>query len=94
MEETIVIRGLSRQAKSYGLPLPYMMAVGALTVLPFMIIKWISLLALFPVWYFAARAITAINPHGHRILLARLRFVPESFRNKNLTFKRSRRGSV
>jgi len=36
MERTPVILGLTRQAKLWGLPMPYTLAVAAITVLPFM----------------------------------------------------------
>lgn len=35
MEQSVVILGLSRQARLAGLPMPYMLGVGALTALPF-----------------------------------------------------------
>ena len=66
MERHAVILGLSRQAKLLGLPMPYTMAVGALTMLPFIWLK--SPLWLFtpPIWYGIARVVTAINPNGHK----------------------------
>ncbi len=94
MEETVVIKGLSRQAKMGGLPLPYFMAAASLTVLPFMVTKWLPWLLTFGIWYVAARSITAINPHGHRILSARLRHLPQSFRRKPVRFQRSTKGRV
>lgn len=92
MEETVVIRGFSRQAKMAGLPLPYAMAVVALWMIPFMIVKWLPILLTLPIWYFGARSITAVNPHGHRIFLARLRFVPMSFWQASVKFARSTKG--
>ena len=68
MEKTPVILGLSRAAKFLGLPMPYAMAVGGLTVLPFILIKAATWLLTLPVWYFAARIVTAINPNGHVVL--------------------------
>lgn len=94
MEETIVIRGLSRQAKMAGLPQPYFMAAAALTVVPFMIVKWLPWLLTAVIWYFGARSITAINPHGHRIIMARLRHVPQGFRRGPVSFVRSGQGGV
>ena len=94
MEETVVIRGLSRQAKMGGLPLPYFMAVVGITVLPFMIAKWLPWLLTGVIWYVGARSITAINPNGHRILATRLRHLPQSFRRKPVRFQRSTKGRV
>lgn len=68
MEKTPVILGLSRQAKFLGLPMPYAMAVGGLTVLPFIFIKSAIWLLTLPIWYFGARIVTAINPNGHVVL--------------------------
>lgn len=68
MEKMPVILGLSRAAKFLGLPMPYAMAVGGFTVLPFIMIKAASWLLTMPVWYFAARIVTAINPSGHLVL--------------------------
>ena len=45
MERHAVILGLSRQAKLLGLPMPYMMAVGALTMLPFTLSGSVTVLA-------------------------------------------------
>ena len=92
MEETVVIRGFSRHAKMAGLPLPYAMAVASLTVIPFMVVKWLPWLLTVVIWYFGARSITAVNPHGHRIFLARLRFVPKSFWQASVKFARSTKG--
>ena len=68
MEKTPVILGLSRQARFLGLPMPYAMAVGAVTVLPFILVKAALWLMTLPIWYLAARIVTAINPNGHRVL--------------------------
>lgn len=94
MEETVVIRGLTRQAKMAGLPLPYFMAVVALTVLPFMITKSLLWLLTFGIWYFGARSITAVNPNGHRIISARLRYLPQTYGSKPVRFQRSTKGRV
>jgi type IV secretory pathway VirB3-like protein len=82
MGKTPVILGLSRQAKFLGLPLPYAMAVGGLTVLPFILIKAATWLLTLPVWYFGARIVTAINPNGHLVLGTVLLKTPETLRRK------------
>lgn len=92
MEDTYVIRGLSRQAKTAGLPLPYFMAVMGLTVIPFMITKSLLWFLTIVIWYGAARSIVAINPNGHRIILARLQHLPMIFLIKPLQFVRSKMG--
>ena len=92
MEETYVIKGLTRQAKMSGLPLPYFMAVVSLTVVPFMIAKSMWWLPTAVVWYFGARSIVAVNPNGHRILMARLQHLPMKFWTKPVQFRRSRKG--
>jgi len=94
MEETVVIRGLTRQAKMGGLPLPYFMAAVALTVVPFMIVKSLWWLPTFAIWYFGARSITAVNPNGHRLITARLRLLPQSFGRNPVRFQRSTKGRV
>lgn len=94
MEETVVIKGLTRQAKMAGLPLPYFMAVVGLTVLPFMITKVLLWLPTFAIWYFGARSITAINPNGHRLIAMRLQHLPQSFGRKPVRFQRSTKGRV
>ena len=76
MEKTPVILGLSRQARFLGLPMPYAMAVGGLTVLPFILFKVALWLLTLPVWYLGARIVTAINPNGHRVLAVALRKTP------------------
>lgn len=90
----MVIRGLTRQAKMAGLPLPYFMAVGALTVLPFMISKSLPWLLTGVIWYFGARTVTAINPHGHRLIVTRLRHLPRSFCRRVISFERSGKGRL
>jgi type IV secretory pathway VirB3-like protein len=82
MEKTPVILGLSRQARFLGLPMPYAMAVGGLTVLPFILIKAAIWLLTLPLWYFGARIVTAINPNGHVVLGTVLLKTPESLRSK------------
>ena len=94
MEETVVIKGLSRQAKMGGLPLPYFMAAVALTVVPFMISKSLLWLPTFGIWYFGARSVTAVNPNGHRLISMRLRHLPQSFGRKPVRFQRSTKGRV
>jgi type IV secretory pathway VirB3-like protein len=76
MEKTPVILGLSRQARFLGLPMPYAMSVGGLTVLPFILFKVALWLLTLPVWYLGARIVTAINPNGHRVLGVALRKTP------------------
>ena len=93
-EETFVIKGLSRQAKMQGLPLPYFMSVVGLTVMPFMITKSMLWLLTGVIWYFGARSITAVNPNGHRIVSARLLHLPLKFIRKPVRFTRSTKGRV
>ena len=76
MERHAVILGLSRQAKLLGLPMPYTMAVGALTMLPFIWIKAIAWLVTGPLWYGVARAIVAVNPNGHKAVAVVLKKTP------------------
>lgn len=94
MEETHVIKGLSRQAKMAGLPLPYFMAVASLTVVPFMIFKSLLWLLTCVIWYVGARSITAVNPNGHRIFAARMLHLPAKFWIKPVRFTRSQKGRV
>lgn len=68
MERTQVILGLSRQAKFLGLPMPYALMVGGLTVMPFILFKGALWLLTAPLWYFGARIAAAINPNGHLVL--------------------------
>lgn len=68
MDKTPVILGLSRQARFLGLPLPYAMMVGGLTVMPFILFKGALWLLTAPLWYFGARIAAAINPNGHQVL--------------------------
>lgn len=76
MERHSVILGLSRQARLLGLPMPYMMAVGALTMLPFIWLKMTLWLVSGPIWYGLARLVTAINPNGHKAAAVVLRRTP------------------
>ena len=76
MERHAVILGLSRQAKLLGLPMPYTMAVGALTMLPFIWFKVIAWLLTGPLWYVLARIMTAINPNGHKAVSVVMRKTP------------------
>ena len=76
MERHAVILGLSRQAKLLGLPMPYTMAVGALTMLPFIWIKAVAWLLTAPCWYGLARVMTAINPNGHKAVAVVFRKTP------------------
>jgi type IV secretory pathway VirB3-like protein len=78
MEKTPVILGLSRAAKFLGLPMPYAMAVGGLSVLPFILIKSATWLLTLPLWYFGARIATAINPNGHVVLGTVILKTPEA----------------
>jgi type IV secretory pathway VirB3-like protein len=68
MEKTAVILGLSRQAKFLGLPLPYALMVGGMSVMPFILSKVALWLLTAPLWYFGARIASAINPNGHQVL--------------------------
>ena len=82
MEKTPVILGLSRQARFLGLPMPYAMAVGAVTVLPFILFKGALWLATLPIWYFGARIATAINPNGHKVFGTVLLKTPGALQGK------------
>ena len=82
MERHAVILGLSRQAKLLGLPMPYMMAVGALTMLPFIWFKVIAWLLTGPLWYGLARAFVAINPNGHKAVAVVFRKTPPALSRK------------
>ncbi|MGB3314621.1 MAG: VirB3 family type IV secretion system protein, partial [Albidovulum sp.] len=78
MEPSVVVIGLSRQAVFWGLPLPYFLAVGALIMFPFILFKVLSWLLTAPLWYMAARIVTAINPNIHNVMTVRLRHTPMS----------------
>lgn len=73
MEKTPVILGLSRQAKFLGLPMPYALMVGGMTVMPFILVKGPLWLLTAPIWYFGARIAAAVNPNGHQVLATALR---------------------
>ena len=93
MERTPVILGLTRQAKLWGLPMPYMLAVAGVTVLPFMWtsqypILSLSFLALGPIWYGLARIASAANPNGAQVLRVILHKTPPSLHRSR---KRGRR---
>jgi len=93
MEKTPVILGLTRQARLWGLPMPYTLAVASVTVLPFI---WSSqnlglslgFLALGPVWYGLARIATAANPNGATVLRVILQKTPPTLTRSR---KRGRR---
>lgn len=76
MEPSVVVIGLSRQAVFWGLPLPYFLAVGALTMFPFILFKVLTWLLTAPLWYLAARMITAINPNIHNVATVVMRRTP------------------
>lgn len=78
MEPSVVVIGLSRQAVFWGLPMPYALAVGALTMFPFILFKVLWWLITAPLWYLAARMITAINPNAHTVLAVLIRRTPRS----------------
>lgn len=82
MEQSVVILGLSRQARLYGLPMPYMLGVGALTALPFFWTQFLGWPLTGPLWYVAARVIVAMNPNGHKALAVVLRRTPPSLSRK------------
>jgi len=88
-ERTPVILGLSRQAKMYGLPMPYFLAVGGLTMLPFIWVKWLPWLLTAPIWYGLAKIVTIINPNGHRVVaVIWTRTRPVISLNKSKRFRR------
>lgn len=78
MERSIVILGLSRQPKLLGLPMFYTLAVGGLTMMPFIWTKMLSWLLTAPLWYLAARIASTLNPNGHRIVSVIFRKTPPS----------------
>ena len=87
MEPSVVVIGLSRQAVFWGLPLPYFLAVGALTMFPFILFKVLIWLLTAPLWYLAARIVTAINPNIHNVAAVLLRRTPRCL----LQFGKARR---
>ena len=78
MERSVVVLGLTRQAQIWGLPMPYLLAAAALTILPFFLFKPLWWLLTAPIWYLAARAVTAINPHAHVVLAVMLARTPRA----------------
>jgi type IV secretory pathway VirB3-like protein len=82
MEKSAVILGLSRQAKVFGLPMPYAMAVGAASVLPFILFKPVWWLLTAPIWYGFARIATKVNPNGHHVLSVLLQVTPRALFRK------------
>ncbi|WP_366142226.1 VirB3 family type IV secretion system protein [uncultured Tateyamaria sp.] len=61
---SVVIIGLTRQTRLLLLPLPYAMAVGAFTVLPFMWTKLLWWPLTFFIWWCIARVLSLRNPQG------------------------------
>lgn len=95
MEETVVIRGLTRQAKMFGLPQPYFLAVAGLWMIPFMLSKSLLWLVVSPgLLWVAARSITAINPNAHRPFVAKLQHMPQAFGRRPVRLGRSTKGRV
>lgn len=78
MERSVVVLGLTRQAQIWGLPMPYLLAAAGLTILPFFLFKALWWLLTAPLWYFATRAVTAINPNAHVVLAVTLAHTPRS----------------
>ena len=78
MEKTPVILGLTRQAKLWGLPMPYTLAVSFITMLPFMWLDSLTWLLTGPVWYGAARLFTVANPNGATLLYVLARKTPQA----------------
>ena len=78
MERSVVVLGLSRQTQIFGLPMPYALGAAALAILPFFIFKILWWLLTAPLWYVAARLITAINPNAHVVLAVVLQKTPLS----------------
>ena len=82
MEKSAVILGLSRQAKFLGLPMPYAMAVGAMTVLPFILFKPVWWFLTAPFWYGLARVATKLNPNGHHVFAVMMQVTPMAILRK------------
>jgi type IV secretory pathway VirB3-like protein len=76
MDPSVVVIGLSRQAVFWGLPMPYALAVGAFVMVPFILFKGLWWLLTAPLWYLAARTLTAINPNVHNVIAVVLRKTP------------------
>lgn len=86
MEKSAVILGLSRQARFLGLPMPWFLACGGLTVMPFILFKGVAWLLTAPLWYAVARALTLANPELHRVLGVTLLKTPRVFLRKVRTY--------
>lgn len=78
MEPSVVVIGLSRQAVFLGLPMPYALAVGGLIMFPFILTKLLWWLLSAPLWYLAARTLTAVNPNIHNVIAVVVRRTPRS----------------
>ncbi len=57
-------------------PLPYAMAVGAMTVLPFILFKPVWWFLTAPIWYGLARLATKVNPNGHHVFAVKMQVTP------------------
>ncbi len=75
MEKAAVIKGITRQAVHFGLPMPYFLAVMFLTMLPFIILKFPPWLVSGPLWWLLARVTTAVNPNFHKLVLVKLQYL-------------------
>lgn len=79
MEKTPVILGLTRQAKLFGLPMPYTIVLALLTMLPFL---WLDSFWWLPtgfVWYIAFRLFTIIRPNGAQLIVVMGQKTPRAF---------------
>ncbi len=61
---SVIIIGLTRQARFLMLPLPYAMLTIGLAVLPFIWFKVMWWLLTFPIWWGMARYFSVRNPNG------------------------------
>ena len=61
---SVIIIGLTRQAKFLMLPLPYAMASICIAVLPFIWFKILLWPLTYPLWWGAARYFALRNPNG------------------------------
>lgn len=61
---SVIIIGLTRQARFLMLPLPYAMASIGLAVLPFIWFKIMWWLLTYPLWWGAARYFSLRSPNG------------------------------
>lgn len=82
MEKTPVILGLTRRARFLGLPMPYALAVGAMTVLPFILFKPLWWFLTAPLWCGLARIATKVNPNGHHVLAVMMQVTPAAILNR------------